>query len=100
MVDDWDEMMMERDKRLTGRLRGQSVSQFLVPEQCCALLRDFVQVIRAARFMLTHNTSPADRSQGSNSVRDKQHLDCRKTSRAWNIMILGLLVYSSTTLCM
>ncbi|CAE6541588.1 hypothetical protein RSOLAG22IIIB_03948 [Rhizoctonia solani] len=25
-LDTWEEMMMERDKRLTGRLRGQSVN--------------------------------------------------------------------------
>lgn len=28
-IDRWDEMMMERDRRLTGSKRGQSVSQSL-----------------------------------------------------------------------
>ena len=53
MVDDWDEMMMERDKRLTGRLRGQSVSQFLAPVRFCALLRGFVRGMSASMIILT-----------------------------------------------
>lgn len=28
-VDEWDEMMMERDRRLTGSLRGQKVSKYV-----------------------------------------------------------------------
>jgi len=35
-IDAWDEMMMERDKRLTGHIRGQSVR----------LLSNFVNSVR------------------------------------------------------
>ena len=30
-LESWDEMMMDRDKRLSGSRRGQSVSSFLLP---------------------------------------------------------------------
>ena len=30
-IDDWDQMMMQRDKRLTGSIRGQSVSAIPFP---------------------------------------------------------------------
>jgi hypothetical protein len=65
-IDKWDEMMMERDRRLTGSFRGQTVSRVTV-KNCLALASCLA--VRCLPCTDAEQTNPvAPESFGTNSV--------------------------------
>lgn len=65
-LDDWENMMMERDRRLTGSVRGQRVSSSLEP----VAVSEEVSLLRPKRCTTTmEKTDPvAPKEFASNSI--------------------------------
>ena len=52
-LDSWDQMMVERDRRLTGSWRGQSV-------RCASLLSDWDVLVRGGSVVSGNRSGTAD----------------------------------------